>query len=349
MTDIGITEAGSSDKEEIARFLSADDSSLPFHRMEWLEAIKKAYGHDYVYFVARRGETIVGVLPTCSFKRFSGKYICCSVPFCDVGGTVAESEEVKTALVKRALERLDFNKSQFLEIRQRSIHTEIDEDLTNRKVSMLLDLPESAEILMKGFKSKLRSQIKKARSNGLTFDYANDAQCIEDFFGVHCSNMRALGSPIHSRRWFHSLRQAFQEQLLVGRIWYQGECIAAGVLMFGSRNVSIPWASTLREHNRLAPNMLLYWNLLKISCDRGYENFDFGRSTFGEGTYRFKKQWGAKAVPLQWSRFDKSGQCAGVSGSQSSAMRTVTTSIWKNLPLHITNTVGPRVRKYISL
>ena len=31
-----------------------------------------------------------------------------------------------------------------------------------------------------------------------------------------------------------------------------------------------------------------------------YAFFDFGRSSEGEGTYKFKKQWGAKPTPLVW-------------------------------------------------
>jgi hypothetical protein len=46
--------------------------------------------------------------------------------------------------------------------------------------------------------------------------------------------------------------------------------------------------------------MLLYWTKLEYACDNGNKTFDFGRSTPGEGTYRFKPQWGAKPQPLHW-------------------------------------------------
>lgn len=46
--------------------------------------------------------------------------------------------------------------------------------------------------------------------------------------------------------------------------------------------------------------MLLYWAMLEYACDQGYRQFDFGRSTPGEGTCRFKEQWGAKSHQLYW-------------------------------------------------
>ena len=46
--------------------------------------------------------------------------------------------------------------------------------------------------------------------------------------------------------------------------------------------------------------MLLYWTFLAFAADNGYGQFDFGRSTPGEGTYRFKSQWGAEPHQLYW-------------------------------------------------
>jgi lipid II:glycine glycyltransferase (peptidoglycan interpeptide bridge formation enzyme) len=44
--------------------------------------------------------------------------------------------------------------------------------------------------------------------------------------------------------------------------------------------------------------MLLYWTMIRDSIERGYKVFDFGRSTPNEGTYNFKKQWGAVEAPF---------------------------------------------------
>jgi hypothetical protein len=100
--------------------------------------------------------------------------------------------------------------------------------------------------------------------------------------------------------------------------------------------------------------MLLYWALLSHVCERGCTSFDYGRSTLGEGTYRFKKQWGAKPYELVWSKWqveervesepERSGHQSGVS-----RLRPIAEEIWRRLPLAVANWIGPKLRRYITL
>jgi hypothetical protein len=95
--------------------------------------------------------------------------------------------------------------------------------------------------------------------------------------------------------------------------------------------------------------MLLYWNFMKFSADNGYEVFDFGRSTEGEGTYRFKKQWGAMPRPLTWYGSIDNKNLKIEESPTDTNNREKLVAIWQRLPLRVANLVGPRLRKYISL
>jgi len=213
---------------------------------------------------------------------------------------------------------------------------------------MLFSLPDSSEKLLAGFKSKLRSQIRKAEKNGVQFRWAG-SDGIDSFYAVYCKNMRDLGSPPHSRQWFSSIMTNYGEKARIGLAEYEGKCIGAGLILSANQLTVIPWASTLREYNRLSPNMLLYWNFLKFSADNGFTTFDFGRSTEGEGTYRFKKQWGAQPVPLPWYSLQKPVHQRYTSIQTASPARTIIASLLKKLPLTVSNVLGPRMRRYISL
>ena len=59
----------------------------------------------------------------------------------------------------------------------------------SHKVRMLLALPESAEALMKSFKSKLRSQVKKPIKEGLKAKIGS-LELLDDFYKVFSINMR---------------------------------------------------------------------------------------------------------------------------------------------------------------
>ena len=94
--------------------------------------------------------------------------------------------------------------------------------------------------------------------------------------------------------------------------------------------------------------MLLYWSILKHVTDNGCNRFDFGRSTYDEGTYRFKLQWGAEPIPLEWSSYAPSGAEYDIQSGHS-IFRPIVEKIWQRLPLSIANSLGPLVRKHISL
>jgi hypothetical protein len=68
----------------------------------------------------------------------------------------------------------------------------------SRKVRMILSLPDSSDALMKSFKSKLRSQIRRPVKDGL-YSRIGSGELLDDFYFVFAKNMRDLGSPVHSR------------------------------------------------------------------------------------------------------------------------------------------------------
>jgi FemAB-related protein (PEP-CTERM system-associated) len=212
---------------------------------------------------------------------------------------------------------------------------------------MVLPLPGGAAALWGSFSSKLRSQVRKAEKNGLAFRWGSGPE-LDAFYQVFARNMRDLGSPVHSRRWFREVLRAYGPQCRLGLVWHQDRPVGGGILLLAGASASIPWASTLREANALAPNMLLYWKFLEFTADAGYASFDFGRSTPGEGTYRFKAQWGAAPQPLAWSTVHLAGPEAIPSDHPGSA-RALAERLWNRLPLPLANLLGPVVRKYVSL
>ena len=79
-----------------------------------------------------------------------------------------------------------------------------------------------------------------------------------------------------------------------------GKTVASGILTWFRNSLEVPWASSINDYREKCPNNLLYWEAIRFAIRNGAAKFDFGRSTPGEGTYRFKKQWGAKPVQLNW-------------------------------------------------
>jgi len=332
-------------------YVSSHPSATPYHHYAWKTAIVCAYQHQAYYFIAEdQDKNITGILPSIKIKPpfLSGKLS--ALPFCDVGEALANNEDIKNELIHYALNVSKSNNLTTFEYRASS--TTQNDDLTGKKVRMLLALPSSSEVLLKGFKSKHRSQINKAKKNGLTIKLGRENELLDAFYDVFSQNMRKLGSPVHSKKFFQEILRHYGENIIISTIWINQQITGAGIVLLNGSKASIPWASTIAEYNKLAPNMLLYWSLLEYVSDNGYEQFDFGRSTVDEGTYRFKKQWGAKPQLLDWQNY-QSG-ILELSDEISSdhthgKLRSFIEKIWQQLPLKITLWIGPKVRKYISL
>jgi FemAB-related protein (PEP-CTERM system-associated) len=346
-----------SNTEEISRwndYVFNHSQATPYHLHSWLKSVETAYRHQTTALMAEEDNQIVGVLPIVIMRMPIVSDQATSLPYCDLGGMLADDEAATKELLTHGIDFCHDNKIQQFEIRQRSEGETHDESsLAGNKVRMLLPLPENSDLLSSSFKAKLRSQINKSTKNGLTATITlglEEPASIDEFYQVYCINMRTLGSPVHSKEWFIQIARNYDKNCIVCIVRLEGKAVAGGVVLRTSNKASIPWASTLPEYNRLAPNMLLYWSLLEYCADHGVAQFDFGRSTYDEGTYRFKKQWGAQPELLQWDRY-QNGQKLDQQHSKSNAisLRSHIESGWRLLPLPVTTWMGPKIRKYISL
>ena len=97
--------------------------------------------------------------------------------------------------------------------------------------------------------------------------------------------------------------------------------------------------------------MMLYWSLLAYATDNGCQQFDFGRSSIGEGTYKFKLQWGTRPVELDWKTYPETLPKVEKEEKphQHISLRHTAENVWRKLPISITILLGSRIRKYITL
>lgn len=350
--DYIVRQADSGDQEVWDHFVCNHPEASPYHLFAWKKAVEEAYGHKGLYLVAEQHNTISGVLPIIQIRLALLLRELTALPFCDVGNVLAENKQVVEVLLEKALQ-LSAKTTTRLHLRgEINIPQSLTEKIfyqRNDKVRMLCKLPPSSEELLTGFKSKLRSQIKKAEKNGLHFFWGGQEH-LDEFYSVFTENMRDLGSPTHSRAWFAAILRNYGKNAGLGIVKYEDKVVGGGLILAVADRVSIPWASTLRSYNRLAPNMLLYWNVLKYSADAGYTTFDFGRSSLEEGTYRFKKQWGAQPQPLLWySNTAPQTHATDSASPTTKGKRELLAETWAKLPLPLANFLGPNIRKYISL
>jgi serine/alanine adding enzyme len=374
VSDCLVEVAAGPDEKAWDTYVLNHPEATPYHLYGWRRIIADTYGHKTWYLIARinSGQNtlpgsspkdwqcgqIVGVLPLVHIKHFVFGNKLISMPFVDCGGIVAKAREVERALLSEAIRLGREQGVSSLELRHVQPIDCLDGiDLPGKegrpisvatkshRSRLLLALPKTRDQLWESFKSKLKSQIKKPLNEGL-ISRVGGIELLNDFYKIFLINMRDLGSPVHSRDLMRNVLEEFPDRARIFVV-YKGKTAVAASLVVGFRGVlGNPWASSLRKYARLSPNMLLYFRMLEYACEQGFSHFDFGRSSPGEGTFKFKEQWGARPVNLHWHYISLNNQPVD-EHDKSKFEKAI--YYWQKLPVCLTAIMGPRVRKYIAL
>jgi serine/alanine adding enzyme len=72
--------------------------------------------------------------------------------------------------------------------------------------------------------------------------------------------------------------------------------------------------------------------------------FDFGRSSIGSGTHRFKRQWGAREVPLYWLYWVPREANLPEVNKENPRYR-LAISLWQRLAVSLTKLISPSIVK----
>lgn len=317
-----------------------------YHLYGWRQVIEETFGHSTFYLSALADSSrVVGILPLAQLKSWAFGNMLVSLPFFNYGGICAETDDVREALLQAAIRLAKEKRTDFVEIRHED---DWDRGLARKmtKVAMRLELPPSPDDLWKSFPSKLRNQVQRPRhKEGMVAVIGRDEE-LNAFYDVFSANMRDLGTPVYPKSFFRNILHQFPERTWIGTVYWGNVPVASGFLAGFKDRLEIPWASAVKAFKRLSPNMLLYWNCLEFACRSGYRVFDFGRSTPGEGTYRFKEQWGARPHPLYWDYWLRDGARIPQVNPNNPKYRIAITA-WRHLPLGLTRRVGPKIVKYI--
>ena len=326
------------DMAEWDRFVAESPESTFCHLAGWRAVMRDSLGHQCLYMTARdEAGRLRAILPLVRVKGVLGHYLV-SVPFLNDGGPIGD-ERARSELVDYAVAEAKRTGAKLLELRSRTAVSREPIVTSFRKVGVHLPLPDSVESLWADtFKAKLRSQIRRPAKDGMTAHVGADQR--ESFYRVFSRNMRDLGTPVLPLGFFAQVAETFGDQVVFVTVrTADGKPVAASCSLVWRDEMEVTWASSLREYNAQSPNMLLYATMMEQAVRRGVRTFNFGRSSPGAPTHRFKKQWGGVDVPLPWGFWSSSAD-VGTPSADSPAFE-LAIAVWRRLPLIVANTLGP--------
>lgn len=340
-SDFSIVECGAESSAAWDSFVEKASGTY-CHLFGWKRVFERTYRLQTHYLAFLSAETWLGVLPLAVLPRLPGGAVkAVSLPYCNYGGLLAvpgvDVEQLKAAAVKY-LTRLGVGKIEFRDIAPNMVDA--------IEVTMILALPENSELLWKQIGDKARNQVRKAQKAGLMLRWGRDQG--DDLYAIYAKNMGRLGTPVHSPKFIKEILSSLGELADVLTVRHEDRAIGAMLVIKHGDTWTDPMASCLAEFNKFNPNMLMYWEALRAACDAGAKSFDFGRSHKDSGTYRFKKQWGASEVALNYHSYVGAMLLPSVStnfyrGQSASKLA----SIWQKLPTFFQMRLGPVVRRWL--
>jgi hypothetical protein len=168
--------------------------------------------------------------------------------------------------------------------------------------SYVIPLSYDHEEMWKNLKSKCRNRIRKGLKNGLV---AEDCENI-NFLEEHYKQLEDVYSkqgriPRLSIDMYRSLfRHLKSDNLLFTlQVKHGDRVIASGIFQHDERSVYSLSTASYKKYQKLFPNELLIWKIMRLSAELGIKNFSIGDNYRTiEGSGRFKDKFNGFPVTI---------------------------------------------------
>jgi FemAB-related protein (PEP-CTERM system-associated) len=346
---MNVREATNRDEAEWNEFV-AKFSDSPYHIYGWKKLFEDVYNYECRFLVAENDGEVVGILPLAVTRSILFGFWVCSLPFLDYGGPLIRLDKNDVRQVLR-LFSTDFpyvDDADFFEIRSppqqataSSLQT-IFEPGNVKYLSFLIKLEKSFDkIWRSSFDSDLRKKIRRAGKHGISIIDQDLENGVADFFHTYLLAMKKLGSPPHKLEFFASLPKMLGAKRVKFFQILKGTTPIGGALVFlGGTRMYYGYEVIDPQYKSLRPGYLLYSEMLRWGCERGFEVFDTGRTLHGSGVYLFKKQWGGQENQLPYFYAGKR-----IPRADPREKYSLLSQMWgKFLPLGLTEKIGWHIK-----
>jgi FemAB-related protein (PEP-CTERM system-associated) len=325
-------------------FLGAHASGSFYHRFAWKGINEQNFGHQSFFLTAQRADRIVGIFPLVLVSsRLFGR-ILCSMPFVNYGGPCSSDPEAMTLLLDEMVALASRLRADYAEIRTLEPLTR-DFPSALHKVSMTIGLQPDPDTLWNAFTSKHRTNIRRIYKNGLHV-VSGQLDQLDTFYDVLAESWRQHGTPIYRRRYFADILSAFPQETRIFVVYQDKIPVAAAFNGYYRDTVEGMWAGTDARYRNLQASYVLYWEMIKDACERGFAHYHLGRSTVESGSESFKKKWNADTKQLYWNYHMPGNQPIPQLNVDNPRFR-LAIAVWRRLPTRLTTFIGPPVAKYI--
>jgi len=331
------------DKEVWDNYIEEKENSTLFHLIGWKNIFEKTYKHKSNYLIATEDGKICGIVPLFMVKNpFFGNFIVSNF-FGSYEGILADRLEIEKLLLDKAIQITKEGNFDYLLLKENR-EKKLGLQISKNYFTHILKLKNDNNSLWEKFRPEVRNQIRKAQKSRLYTNFGR--KYLKCFSAVLAGNMKRLGTPFYGESFLKNIVREFPERTNIAVVFKDEKIIGGGLLFSFKDTLSMPYASSLSRYFSYCPNNLLYWEVIKHACKKGYRYFDFGRSLKDSGTYIFKEDWGAYSKQLYYYYYlNRIKEIPDI--TPAAKKYQIYIKIWKKMPLFLTKLLGPKIIKNI--
>lgn len=337
--DVVLVERGS--HSDWDRFVAESPGVIAWHHYRWADILAEHYGTQFFPLAVYNGPRICGILPLYRVKTLRTGEALISIPHFVAGGIVAEHEDVRQALLKKAIELGEKLHIKQLALRQYKVKISgdlrTDENYYNRELELSPDL----DLVWQSITETNRQKIQESRAFNLQLEYPSTDT--SSFFRLLLHDQHAAGVPCVSKSWVVGLYETGAYEIALLRL--KGELVAATMVKKFRDTVSFPF-SCLKDQseqtNLFAYN--LYWQLMCTLAKQRIRIAHSGRIPITDAAFGYRLGWGGTKYNYYYQYHGYSEQKTEFSTKRGPRRQLVET-VWKKMPGSFAQVLGPVVVK----
>lgn len=328
-------------------YVRAHADGLPLHQAGWQLVLRRTYGYQTHYLLARRGADVVGVLPLFIVRSRLLGTRAATPP----GGLCADDAEVAAHLIDAGRAVARAHGAAHLALHDTRRVWDGHGAASTTHVHWVVDVAPDSDALWSRLDGNMRRQVRKARRNGLTVELDRTGRLLDPFYAVLSRFTHESGTPVFPRAFLQNVVDVFPGGFNIVVVYADGAPVAGYFQLVLGRTVYGMWGAGLRHALPLRPTYLGIWEALRDSADSGHATLDMGRSPAGSSTSDFKGQWGGTARPVYQQIIAADGSTVDsrpvTTKVQSDRSLQLVQRVWPRLPLAVTRRIGPLLRRHI--
>jgi hypothetical protein len=279
------------------------------HLSCWQRILEQSFPHMKGYYpalVRHRGGEIKAALPLFEVRSWLTGTKLVSIPWATLCDPLVGCSEEYRLLHQKALGMQKTLGAGHLEVR--SLHSlglledGIPAEGPVFKHHYLLLNRDLDELRHTFHRSCIQQRISRAYASNLRVRTGESIEDLDILYAMHQKNRRHKCLPPHPYLFFRNMWEILATEKLATLLIaeFRGRPVATLLLFKFKGRMSAEVAQMDEEYRNMSPNILLFWEAIKLGVRENYRIFDFGRtSPEHRSLLEFKSRWGTKVADMR--------------------------------------------------